>query len=230
MNEIIGRALLDAAHPDSVGTPSAGRDGHVAVGHRVGPNAIIQTRAALIDACGAEPARRVFLEAGIGAWFDTPPQDMVPARKVHGLNMALLAGLDGEAFEAVMRDAGRRTGWYILENRIPGAAKALLKVLPARLGAGALLKAIRANAWTFAGSAPVSVQPGRPAIIEITGNPLPMPGCPWHAAVFETLFTVLLGRPVDVSHQFGGRGGRVDRFEVRWGTGKPPRHFMKLKK
>jgi bacteriochlorophyll 4-vinyl reductase len=76
---------------------------------------------------------------------------------------------------------------------------------------GALLKAIRANAWTFAGSTPVSVTPGHPAIIEITGNPLPMPGCPWHRAVFETLFTVLLGKPVrvDVSHQFGWRGGRA---------------------
>jgi divinyl protochlorophyllide a 8-vinyl-reductase len=185
-------------------------------GHRVGPNAIIQTRAALIDAFDAGRARRVFADAGIADWFDALPGEMVPAEAVHRLNMALLASLDGEAFEALMADAGARTGRYILQNRIPGAARAVLKLMPAALASRALLKAIRANAWTFAGNAEVSVTPGHPAMIEIAGNPLPMPGCPWHRAVFETLFATLLGKPVRVDHQLGLRGGRLDRFTLRW--------------
>ena len=168
---------------------------------RVGPNAIIQTCAALIDARGAARARRIFTDAGLQDWFDTPPDRMVPAASVHRLNCELLASLDGESFEAVMSDAGYRTGHYILENRIPGPARSLLRLLPAALAARALLRAIRANSWTFAGRAEVRVRPGHPAVIEISGNPLPMPGCPWHAAVFEILFATLLKRPVRVSHR-----------------------------
>jgi divinyl protochlorophyllide a 8-vinyl-reductase len=110
---------------------------------------------------------RLCSDAGIADWFDALPGEMVPAEAVHRLNMALLASLDGEAFDALMADAGARTGRYILKNRIPGAARALLKLLPAALASRALLKAIRANAWTFAGNAEVSVTPGHPAIIEI---------------------------------------------------------------
>ncbi|MBC7283525.1 bacteriochlorophyll 4-vinyl reductase [Hoeflea sp.] len=197
-----------AANDDAV--PGLGGD------HQVGPNAVIQIRAALIDAEGAGCARRVFMDAGLEDWFDTVPDRMVPAARVHRLNSELLASLDGETFEAVMREAGRRTGHYILENRIPGPAKRLLKLLPAGLAARALLKAIKANSWTFAGKAGVRVTPGHPAIIEIGANPLPMPGCPWHAAVFETLFATLLRRPVFVSHRIAADRTRLDRFELRW--------------
>ncbi|WP_052161156.1 bacteriochlorophyll 4-vinyl reductase [Hoeflea sp. BAL378] len=212
----IGHSLLNAAR--SAATEPASDDGasHPAAGHQVGPNAIIQTRLALIDFEGAGRARALFDNAGMGDWFDRPPDRMVPAERVHCLNAELLSGLGSDAFRSVMIDAGRRTGRYILDNRIPGPAKTLLRALPAGLAARALLKAIRSNAWTFAGKAEVRVTPGHPCIIEIGGNPLPMPGCPWHAAVFETLFSTLLVRPVTVSHRIGDARGRVDRFEVRW--------------
>ena len=211
----ISQALLNAARPGN-GAGARHPGGAPSDGNLVGPNAIIQTRAALVDAYGAGRARRIFRDAGLGDWFDAPPDRMVPADKVHRLNSELLACLDGEAFEALMRDAGRRTGRYILDNRIPAPARTLLGLLPAGLAARALLKAIRANAWTFAGTAEVRVTPGHPAFIEISANPLPMPGCPWHAAVFETLFAALLRRPVRVSHRLAAIPTRLDRFELRW--------------
>ena len=79
-------------------------------------------------------------------------------------NGALLASLDRKTFETVTRQAGRRTGHYILENRISGPARTFLKLLPTSLAARALLKAIKANFWTFARKAEVRVTPGHPAI------------------------------------------------------------------
>ncbi|MBU2484674.1 MAG: bacteriochlorophyll 4-vinyl reductase [Alphaproteobacteria bacterium] len=186
------------------------------VGHRVGPNAIIQTRIALTDACGADQALDLFTAAGLPAWFDAPPENMVPAEAVHRLNSTLLTHLDGALFEALMADAGARTGRYILENRIPALARLLLQCLPAGLAARALLNAIRANAWTFAGNARVAVTPGHPAIIEIRANPISVPGCPWHRAVFATLFAKLLGKPVHVDHRASFDGQPLDRFSVHW--------------
>lgn len=212
----LSQALLNAARSGDAGVASDDLALNAAHDHQVGPNAIIQTRAALIDAEGAGRARRVFMNAGLQDWFDTPPDRMVPAASVHRLNCELLASLDGETFEALMRDAGRRTGHYILENRIPGPARTFLGLLPAGLAARALLRAIRANSWTFAGRAEVRVRPGHPAVIEISGNPLPMPGCPWHAAVFEVLFATLLKRPLLVSHRILAGQARLDRFELRW--------------
>ncbi|WP_420408771.1 bacteriochlorophyll 4-vinyl reductase [Hoeflea sp.] len=182
----------------------------------VGPNAVIQTRLALADACGDHDARRLFGYAELESWFDRPPDRMVEAEMVHRLNMALLAGLGGEAFDIVMTDAGRRTGHYILENRIPRAARIVLPWLPARLASRILLRAIVANSWTFAGNATVCARGGSPATVEISGNPLPMPGCAWHRAVFETLFSTLLGKAVRAEHCDTGPDTRHDIFSLRW--------------
>jgi hypothetical protein len=103
-----------------------------------------------------------------------------------------------------------------LENRIPRPVRRLLQNLPAWLAARALLKAIRAHAWTFAGNARVSIAPGHPAIIEIRSNPIAVPGCPWHRGVFETLFSGILGKPVHVDHSTLFDGQSCDRFMVRW--------------
>lgn len=184
--------------------------------HKVGPNAMIQTRLALIDICGAEHARALFSEAGLIDWFDLPPDSMVSAEPVNRLNMTLFQQLDRPVFEMLMADAGARTGRYILENRIPVPARLLLQRLPAWLAARALLKAIRAHAWTFAGNARVAVMPGHPAIIEIRENPITVPGCPWHRGVFEMLFSRVLGKPVHVDHSILFDGRSCDRFMVRW--------------
>jgi divinyl protochlorophyllide a 8-vinyl-reductase len=182
----------------------------------VGPNAVIQIRSALVDSYGGPVARRLFGYAGLEAWFDRPPDKMVEADKVHRLNMALFAALGGDAFDTVMAEAGRRTGCYILENRIPRVARAVLRLLPARLAARILLRAIVANSWTFAGGATVTATPGHPAVIEIRENPLSMPGCAWHCAVFETLFSAMLRRPVQVRYQACVGEPGPDAFRLVW--------------
>ncbi|VVT20225.1 bacteriochlorophyll 4-vinyl reductase [Hoeflea sp. EC-HK425] len=184
--------------------------------HKVGPNAVIQTRLALIDICGAKRARALFAHAGVIDWFDLPPDSMVPAEPVNRLNMTLFQQLDRPVFEMLMADAGTRTGHYILDNRIPRPVRKLLENLPAWLAARALLKAIRAHAWTFAGNARVTVKPGHPATIEIRANPISVPGCPWHRGVFEMLFSGVLGKPVRVDHLTAFDGQPCDRFMVRW--------------
>ena len=87
--------------------------------------------------------------AGIACLPDgTSMVDEVPVARLH---QALRRRWPGEAADIAAR-AGRGTGDYILANRIPGAAKRILKVLPAGLRARVLAKAIAKHAWTFAGS------------------------------------------------------------------------------
>jgi divinyl protochlorophyllide a 8-vinyl-reductase len=116
---------------------------------------------------------------------------------------------------AVLHDAGRRTADYLLANRIPGPAQRVLRLLPAPLASRALLAAIGKNAWTFAGSgACTTSHPGK-AVIEIKDNPLAVPDCPWHAGVFEGLFSALVhARPVVAHPRCCAAGDTVCRFEI----------------
>ena len=186
--------------------------------HRVGPNAIIQTRAALRDACDAETCAAIFRDAGLVRWFETDPGDMVPADSVNALNRAIALALDAGTAEAVMREAGRRTGDYILANRIPKLAQRLLRLMPGPLARRMLLKAIAKNAWTFAGSADIRTGPD---FIEIIGNPVCLgrqgfDACGWHEAVLERLFRALADkRAVLIETRCTGRGDPSCRFEVR---------------
>src|SRR6056297_2835466 len=135
-------------------------------GARVGPNAILQTAAALEAQGGRALARQVFDAAGLGALLDDPPAAMVPEAQAAALMRALHATLPPDTARRVSHDAGHRTGDYILQNRIPAPARALLRVLPARLAAPILLRAVAAHAWTFAGSGRVEIGAGRSAAVD----------------------------------------------------------------
>jgi divinyl protochlorophyllide a 8-vinyl-reductase len=190
-------------------------------GHRVGPNAIIQTRTALDAVCGIGMRRRVFDAASLQAWQTADPADMVPASAVNRLNSAVAQALDTARAEAVMRTAGRMTGDYILSNRIPKAARIVLRNLPARLALRLLLKAITRNAWTFAGSTRVTsgIEAGI-GWIAIAENPICLgragfDHCHWHVAVFARLFEALVSAEVVVRETACmGRGAPACRFEI----------------
>lgn len=169
-------------------------------GPRVGPNAILQTIEALTEMGGADLTRRVFDLAGLGAVLDHPPQEMVPQDMAFALHRTIAESLPRDQADRVAMDAGRRTGQYILANRIPRAAQIVLRLLPARMAGPILLKAIEKHAWTFAGSARVSQQAGPPMSFTIHDNPLAVPGCLWHCAVFETLFRTLVHPQTRVQH------------------------------
>ncbi|MEN0000547.1 MAG: bacteriochlorophyll 4-vinyl reductase [Pseudomonadota bacterium] len=184
--------------------------------HRVGPNALIQTLSAVRALAGSAMQDAVLNASGLklppGGW-----QDMVPADQVNRLNGAVLTVLGRDAATKALRDAGHRTGQYILDNRIPRLAQGALGLLPSRLARSLLLKAIGKSAWTFAGSAEVSVGPDW---ILIWNNPVCLgqsgyDGCAWHTGVFQVLFQTILKTDVDVRETHCiGRGDPYCRFKI----------------
>jgi len=182
---------------------------------RVGPNAVIQLGHALRERYGDDVAREVYAAAGEAGLLDAPPEAMVDERLVARLFAALHQRLPGPAASATAARAGTRTADYLLANRIPGPVRTLLRALPAPLSARLLLRAVAANAWTFAGSGGFRVRAGAPHVIEIDANPVATPGCAWHVAVFEGLFHTLVSERARVRHpRCCHAGARTCRFEV----------------
>jgi divinyl protochlorophyllide a 8-vinyl-reductase len=182
----------------------------------VGPNAVIQLAEALRaapDAAGA--AERVFGQAGFPRFLRSPPSDMIDEAIPARLFAALWRELQPAMAARIAHDAGRRTGSYVLANRIPSAARWVLRALPPRLAAPLLLKAIRKHAWTFAGSGTCRVASGRPCVITIEHNPLAMPGGAWHVGVFECLVRALVSRKAVVRYIDNPSDGvAICRFEI----------------
>jgi divinyl protochlorophyllide a 8-vinyl-reductase len=199
---------------------------------QIGPNAIIQVHRALEQMLGAPLSERVFAEADLARHLLRSPQRPVPEQEVRSLHMALRHALGESQAEAVAREAGRRTAQYLLAHRIPGPAQALLRLLPARLALGALLRAMQPQAWTFAGSGRFDshmIWRGPTlAVLSIHDNPLcrglqlPDPACAYYAATFEHLMRTLVHTRCDVVEtDCEAMGAPACRFEVRLARHKP---------
>jgi divinyl protochlorophyllide a 8-vinyl-reductase len=190
--------------------------------HRVGPNAIIQTRDVLDDACGVALRRRILDEAGLRLWQMQDPAGMVSADDVNALNARIAALLPEAQAAAVLDEAGQRTGDYIMAHRIPAVAQIVLRMLPARLSLRLLLKAVTQHAWTFAGSALVTSDADwrGHGWIRIEDNPIctarsGFAACIWHEAVFRRLFSTLVSHRIRVREtQCTGRGDGACLFEI----------------
>ena len=182
----------------------------------VGPNAILQSAEALRAEGGFPLMCEVFARAGLEHMLHEPPETMVAERDAAALFRAIVDTLDPDRAEAVAREAGRLTADYILAHRIPPRAQAVLGALPASLAGRLLLMAIKRHAWTFAGSGKVSIT-AFPMTLSITGNPLTMPGCPWHCAVLHTLFCNLVSAQAEVRATLScPRGDRTWHFHIDW--------------
>ncbi|MEM1049517.1 MAG: bacteriochlorophyll 4-vinyl reductase [Pseudomonadota bacterium] len=183
---------------------------------RVGPNAVLQLAEALIALYGPSFTARIFADAGFGGLLASPPETMIDETVPAALFRALWRDMPPVSAARVARNAGTRTADYILANRIPAIAKAVLKVLPPRLAAPLLLSAIRKHAWTFAGSGTCETDTRGGYRIDIRRNPLAMPDCVWHQGVFERLFRVLVSSRAHVHHtKCCADGAPLCRFEVR---------------
>jgi divinyl protochlorophyllide a 8-vinyl-reductase len=171
----------------------------------IGPNAVTQVIAALTRAGHQRHAVPIFAAAGAADWLAAPPTTMVDERRVAQLHQAVRATLGPAEALAVLAGAGRLTADYILAVRIPRPAHAIMMRLPAGLAGRLLVSAIRAHAWTFAGSGRFSARAGTPTVLEISANPLcaggraAAPTCAWHAAVYQRLFEVLVSPAVRVA-------------------------------
>lgn len=166
-----------------------------AAGALIGPNALLQLVPVLDRVGGAELRRRLFAQAGV---FEIPDgaDGLIPEGPVARVHQELRRELP-EMAPMLAWEAGKRTGDYILINRIPRGAQSVLKTLPGWLAAPSLARAVAKHAWTFAGSGRFSIRSTRPLVFELADNPVVRgersdhPLCHWHAAVFERLFTRL---------------------------------------
>lgn len=196
----------------------------------IGPNAIIRMREVMIEALGRRETGRILTQAGLAEWVFTPPDAMVDERAVAALHAALRAAHGEGRAAALGFEAGLRTGRYLLENRIPGAVRRLLTLLPAPLASRLLLRSIARHAWTFAGSARFEVLGTSPALLRITdcaltrGVRLKRPGCAFYTGTFEALFRALVHRDARARQTAcEGRGDEACLFEISWSAPAPDR-------
>ncbi len=163
----------------------------------IGPNAIIQTAAALRSHVGASRAESLLRDA-TGREPDHMPTAMVDEREVIRLVRALRRRLDPGLFEVVLRDAGARTAEYLLAHRIPRAAQWLMRVSPPPIALRLLLMGIMRHTWTFAGTASVTLVHGRPARLVIAHCPMcrglatTAPACHFYAGTLTFLLSRLV--------------------------------------
>lgn len=190
---------------------------------QIGPNAITRMAEALEAALGAGRTAELFELAGLADALRRPPDGMVDELDVARLHRVVAGALDGARVDAIAREAGRRTGAYLLAHRIPAPARMLLRALPPGPAAVLLLAAVSRHAWTFAGSGCFRVEPGRPLKLVIEGCPLcsglrrEAPACGYYAATFEHLFAALVSPRTTVRETAcTAVGDAVCRFEVGW--------------
>ena len=209
------QALMSALDRDAGATaPASGR---------IGPNAAIQLIAAL-KARGEEAAlRSIFRMADCEDWLEHPPTRMIDETAAARLHAATRRMLPPARATATLADAGTLTGDYLLANRIPRFAQTLLRLAPPRLAAALLLKAIRAHAWTFAGSGRFEARLRKGVELRIYANPVALrertsdPVCVWHAAVMERLFRALVSPRARVREtSWCARGDVCCCFEIDW--------------
>jgi divinyl protochlorophyllide a 8-vinyl-reductase len=192
---------------------------------RIGPNAILRVGDALAALHDETTRARIFARAGLSHYLSHPPGHMVDEREVARLHHVLADDL-GERSRSVARDAGHRTGDYLLANRIPKGAQRILKLLPAPVAARILVNAIGRHAWTFCGSGSFSAVFGQPLVLTIRDNPVARgvcadaPACDYFAATFERIFRVLVSPRTRVTEiECLAAGGTACRFAVDWSRG-----------
>jgi len=188
---------------------------------RIGPNAVLQLLPVL-EAAGGAALRDEMLEA---AGLSEPPSDtgLMDEGPAAAMHRALRRRLPQRAPD-LLREAGARTGAYILAHRIPSVAQKVLKALPAAISGPILAKAIAKHSWTFAGSGAFTVVSTRPLVFELRDNPLirgesaPHPICGWHEAVFDTLFQTLVDARLKTREiKCAASGAAACRFQISRG-------------
>jgi divinyl protochlorophyllide a 8-vinyl-reductase len=194
------------------------------VSGRIGPNAIIRVAESLPARIGSAATEALFATAGLAHYLREPPESMVDEAEVGRLHEVLRRQLGVPAACEVTREAGARTGAYLLAHRIPRPVQWLLRHLPAPLAARVLVAAIARHAWTFAGSGRFGARWQRGGVVLAIENcPLCRrlaasdPACDFYCATFERLFDELVRTGSTVAEvACQACGGEACVFEVRW--------------
>ena len=190
---------------------------------RIGPNAIIRVAETLRDVLGEDTTRVIFARAHLEPHLAHLPTGMVPEEDVGALQTALFDELEEGEARKIAFEAGLRTGDYLLANRIPKPAQAVLKILPPALASRILLSTIKKHSWTFSGTGDFSVANGHPVVVSIAGCPIcrgrhgAHPQCDYYAGTFQRLFEVLVSRNTSVREtRCEAMGDPSCSFEISW--------------
>ncbi len=194
---------------------------HGATGARIGPNTIIQLAHVLRERYGEAMAGALLFE-GTGYELHALPGAMVDEREAQAFVRTVMQAVGESLGVQLLHEAGQRTAHYLMVHRIPRPAQWVMKALPRRAGLSILLRAMKANAWTFAGSGTFSVQQ-RPKLVELSFHACAMcrdmttarPACHFYAGTFEHLIRTIVAPGAQVREvECMATGGHCCRFEV----------------
>ncbi|MBI3790877.1 MAG: bacteriochlorophyll 4-vinyl reductase [Gemmatimonadetes bacterium] len=189
--------------PDAASRRPSPAQGAPRAGGIIGPNSILQLVDVLRTALGDATAERL-LKRATGRTFDHLPTAMIDEREPNRLVREVIGAVGAEDARRYLRDAGTRTGDYLLAHRIPRVAQWVMRLLPRAHGRRLLLGAMARHAWTFAGSGTFRIVPGTLPTLEIAGCPMchgfrvGAPMCDYYAATFERLLQVIIDPQVVV--------------------------------
>jgi divinyl protochlorophyllide a 8-vinyl-reductase len=188
---------------------------------RIGPNVIIQVAAAARAQIGERFADALVRDATPYSLHELPGE-MIDQREAQAIVRELVARIGARDAVPVLREAGERTAEYLLANRIPRVAQWVMRALPRRMGLSVLLRAMSANAWTFAGSGAFRVVPFRPwprlefgSCAMCAGMHEDEPMCHFYGGTFEQLIRRLIAPAATVREvECMAQGGHRCRFEL----------------
>jgi divinyl protochlorophyllide a 8-vinyl-reductase len=165
---------------------------------KIGPNAIIQTVAALVELHGAVAANALLARIGRPWLLDYRPGALVDEQAFVELHQDLIGALGLAGANPVMARAGDLTAQYVIANRIPRPAQRALRMLPRSVALWALLAAIGQHTWSFAGSGRFSYTTGRAPVLAIEhcltarGLASDAPTCAFYQAAFQGFLSKLI--------------------------------------
>lgn len=209
------QAVAPVAEPVTAGPgPEA-----VVSGGVIGPNSVLQLVPLLDESLGRQERDLMLRMCGLsGIPSDEGLMPEAPAARLH----QLLRERHPRRARELARQAGMRTGDYILRYRIPPIALRLLRSVPPWLSGPLLANTIEKHAWTFAGSGSFRVVGRQPLTFELKDNPMvrgEQAGttlCVWHEAVFERLYTHIVDHQLTCEETHCcARGDGVCRFVIR---------------
>jgi divinyl protochlorophyllide a 8-vinyl-reductase len=188
---------------------------------RIGPNTIIELAHVLRDRYGEHLAGALLFES-TGYALTALPGAMVDEREAQTFVRLVMTQFGERVGARVLHEAGHRAADYLMTHRIPRGTLWVIRTVPARAGLSLLLKAVQANAWTFAGSGELSVQ-SHARGADLTFHSCAMcrdlqsdrPVCDFYAGTFEHLVRTLVAPRARVAEvECQAQGGHCCRFEV----------------
>lgn len=208
----ISKQIVRDISPDSL--PDISPDISPDKANVIGPNSVTQLENACDQILGRDDTAYLFMAAGFYKYIQMPPIKMVPEDHPAKLFEMLYRIYPKDTADRVAKLAGGLTADYVIENRIPALASQMLRWMPAKLAGSALLKAIQKNSWTFAGSGQCEASADGTPHVNITDNPLRMPGAAWHVGVFERMFRRLVCAHAIVDY---ARDDAISAFDIKYG-------------